>query len=729
MNNNPDSTPDLVFYSANLCNTIKDIELVTDLGSDHLAMMITLNLLIQPEATPERRTLQYDKCEIDKVSEDMSQFINTHRYTKMNETYISLFNKGLSASILRHTPVKRYHPFLHELPPFIIRMIKNKRKMYREYRRNPNPNFKTQLNEYNTAIHRMILQYRVHTWTKACNSINESKGKSFYQQVKKLSRYKKIHKIPTILANNKEHKTDEEKTKIFASHLNQSYQYDRDKKFDTVMEKQVDDWCDDYLSKKAKNDTPTKLDEDTYYELLHNSRNSSPGIDNIPWNIVKKLEHNIHSHIMELYEWCLNNYIFPQCWKTGSVILIPKGDKEQPRVENYRPITLLPVLGKLFEKIIKKKLEEHLDKHIPNHQFGFRKNRSTVHPLTILISNLQNAQLNKRKTAAVSIDIKKAFDSVWTKGLLYKLHKKNTPTYLIHIIKAYLENRKLRVKINNTFSECFTPMQGTPQGSPLSPLLFNIYCSDIGTTPNSRQYTLQYADDTLAISHEKTLKCCIEKIQLHIDDITAWLARWRLKVNPAKSKLIIFNHNIHENSPSISINNKKVKPSPSIKYLGIHLDNKASLKLHANIMKKKAITRAKQFKCLTYKDQGIDMKTATTIYKTICRPIIEYGHPLYANCKESLWKIIKSTETSSLRTITKLRNPRNRLHNPPNNLLYELTKIEPIRERIKKLNERFRKRLEDTEEVLGQFHHEPVGHLPRKFPTCSLLEKLRNQQV
>lgn len=160
-------------------------------------------------------------------------------------------------------------------------------------------------------------------------------------------------------------------------------------------------------------------------------------------------------------------------------------------------------------------------------------------------------------------------------------------------------------------------------------------------------------------------------------------------------------------------------------YLGIHLDNKASLKLQANITKKKAINRAKHFKCLTYKDQGIDMKTPTKIYKTICRPIIEYGHPLYANCKESLWKIIEVAETSSLRTITKLRNPRNRLHNPSNNLLYNLTKVVAIRERIKKLNERFGRRLEDADDVLVQFHYDPVSQIHRKFPTCTLLEKLR----
>ncbi|KAL3274765.1 hypothetical protein HHI36_020450 [Cryptolaemus montrouzieri] len=140
------------------------------------------------------------------------------------------------------------------------------------------------------------------------------------------------------------------------------------------------------------------------------------------------------------------------------------------------------------------------------------------------------------------------------------------------------------------------------------------------------------------------------------------------------------------------------------------------------------IARAKHFRCLTYNNQGIDMKTATVIYKSICRPIIEYGHPLYANCRESVIKILEVAETTSLRAITKMRHPNNPLHNPPNHLLYQRTKIEPIRERIKKLNTKFIQRLSELDDIRDLLHDEPAENPLRKFPTCTLLQKLKSYQ-
>lgn len=726
MDNNPDSTPDLLLYSSNLENNIKDILLVPDLGSDHLAMLITLDLDTITEETVERKTLQFKKCKINKVNEEMNNFINSHKQTNMNEDYITLFNNKLSECILKYTPTTKHHPFLHVLPPFIVNMIKNKRKLYREYRNCPNPNFKTKLNEYNTSIHKMIMQYKRHRWTEACKSIREAKGKNFYRQINKLSKYKKFHKIPTILANNREYKSDEEKANIFAEHFKQAYQYDNDINFDNETERIVETCYFDYFNNNERERESEQIEEATYYEILHNTKNSAPGTDNIPWSIVKQLNQHIHEHIMKIYEWCLNNQTFPEIWKTGTIILIAKTNKDHKKVENYRPITLLPVLGKLLEKIIKAKLEEHFKYFIPKYQFGFRRKKATVHPLTIFFSNLQNAQLNNRKTAAVCMDTNKAFDSMWIKGLLYKLFKKDTPSYLIHIIGSYLKHRRLKIKIGDSESNFFTPMQGTPQGSPLSPLLYNIYCSDIPTIHNTQQYILQYADDTLAISHGKTLKDCMKNLQEHVNNITSWFSKWRLKANPEKSQLIIFNHNINHQSPTIAINNKIVKPTPSIKYLGIQIDSKASLKLHANNIKKKMIARAKHFRCLTYNNQGIDMKTATIIYKSICRPIIEYGHPLYANCRESVIKILEVAETTSLRAITKMRHPNNRLHNPPNHLLYSRTKVEPIGGRIEKLNNKFIQRLKELDDISDLMHDEPADNPRRKFPTCTLLQKLRS---
>lgn len=103
-------------------------------------------------------------------------------------------------------------------------------------------------------------------------------------------------------------------------------------------------------------------------------------------------------------------------------------------------------------------------------------------------------------------------------------------------------------------------------------------------------------------------------------------------------------------------------------------------------------TRAKYFRSLTYKTFGINTETAGIIYKTICRPLLEYAHPLFMNCRKNTIKTIQTAETTALRCISKLRHPQNPMHNPPNNLLYEKTKTKPIQDRLEELNKKFAKR-------------------------------------
>lgn len=297
------------------------------------------------------------------------------------------------------------------------------------------------------------------------------------------------------------------------------------------------------------------------------------------------------------------------------------------------------------------------------------------------------------------------------------------------MVKSFLEERKLCVKINETTSTTFSPEQGTPQGSPLSPLLFNIFCYDIPKNNSKDQYLLQYADDTIIISHGKTVAKCIKALQLYMDRLITWFYKWRLHPNPEKSKFIIFNHKIRPSSPLVQIDNRNLTPSPSIKYLGIQIDCKLNMKLQSNISKKKTIARAKHFKCLTYKNEGISIENATRIYKSVCRPILEYGHTLYANATNSVLKNLEVGERTSLRTITRMRHPLNKLHNPSNELLYRKTKIQPITERLKILNGRFLNRVKELEDTYGMFHRDRASNPLRKFPAQTIMDSLSSMAV
>lgn len=329
------------------------------------------------------------------------------------------------------------------------------------------------------------------------------------------------------------------------------------------------------------------------------------------------------------------------------------------------------------------------------------------------------------------MDITKAFDRVWHNGLLYKLYKMKAPEYLIKIIEGFLKERQLQIKINSSLSNTFTPEKGLPQGSPLSPILYNIFCHDMYNYDfndkhyiNPKQYIFQFCDDTTLVTHNTTLKNTIEKLQQLSNKTLLWMKKWQISPNPNKTQFTIFGHRITESSPTIKMIQQNITPTPTVKYLGITIDKKLNFKKHTQNSKNQIITRAKHFRALTYKREGINLKTATTIYKMICRPIIEYGHHIFINARKPTLKTIEVAERSSLRSITKIRHPRNPLHNPSNEMLYKNTKIEPIQQRMLRLSSKFANSPHNFE-ILHHCTIEENTISRRKYPETILITKLK----
>jgi hypothetical protein len=186
---------------------------------------------------------------------------------------------------------------------------------------------------------------------------------------------------------------------------------------------------------------------------------------------------------------------FPQVWKFSIVILIHKPGKPKHLPSSYKHISLLPVLAKLFEKIVIKRIRPliHSNNIIPHTQFGFRTSHSTIHKIHRITDKIQTSFENKEYCPGVFLDVAQAFDRVWHDGLLYKL-KLFLPAPYYLIIQFYLHDRTFAIRQGNSISSYFSISPGVPQGSDLSPDLFNIYTSDIPKTTNTTIAT--YVNDT-----------------------------------------------------------------------------------------------------------------------------------------------------------------------------------------------------------------------------------------
>ena len=275
-------------------------------------------------------------------------------------------------------------------------------------------------------------------------------------------------------------------------------------------------------------------------ELIHrlNPRKAS-GHDQISNKAVKELPVKGIALISSIFNAILRFEYYPKAWKTSLVTLISKPGTPIYETSSYRSISLLPTLSKLFERLLTNRLLPLLEdlKTLPDHQFGFRKQRSTVKQIHRITHNISQTLKKKKYCSAVFVDIQQTFDKVWHEGLLYKL-KKILPHTYYSILKSYLTKRQFVVKCLDAATTTFPIETGIPQGSVLGSLLFSIYTADL---PISTEITIAtFADDTALLTSHADPIIASSTLQQDLDSMEKWFHKWGFKINEKNSTHVTF---------------------------------------------------------------------------------------------------------------------------------------------------------------------------------------------
>jgi hypothetical protein len=422
-----------------------------------------------------------------------------------------------------------------------------------------------------------------------------------------------------------------------------------------------------------------QIDKELIEPLLRKAAGrSAPGQSGHTWTILKWAWAAHADRFVSLLDACLRAGHHPRPWKEAVVCVIPKPKRaDYSLAKNFRPISLLECLGKLLEKVIAKLIYSDMTKHalVPTNQFGGRNASSTLDAGLTLLHDTQSAHQMGLKTGILLFDIQGFFDNINRERLVSTFENLGFAPELVNWCRSFLTDRSVKLRFNGATSDPFDFDVGTPQGSPISPVLSIIYTSPL--LHKMREWTKSslgmYIDDGVVFACGRTWDEIESTMRLGYTTCTEWLTRAGLNVEPDKTELLFFKRSRERSEPPRYIHLPlpaaqtyyRVQATPILRYLGFFFDTKLNWKHHVEVACNRARASIKALQLLGNSVRGLHHAKWRLAYKAICLPVLTYGCQLWFTGKQvGLVKMLQTVQNEAVKIISgSFRTaPRDALH-------------------------------------------------------------------
>ena len=528
--------------------------------------------------------------------------------------------------------------------------IRHKNRLYKKKMQTPTYNNINKYKEYNNILQECI------------KSAEETYYQSLFNDTKHSS-IKMWKALGSIINPNKKPK-QKHLTKLITEHgvveNNTEISNQMNKYFCTIGSKLANDLpngksFDTYLKNKINQTmflSPIKEFEVTN-EIIQLNNRKSPGPDNLSPKILKACEPQLCKPLTDVFNYSIETATYPSKLKLAKVIALHK-KKTVFLPENYRPISLLSCIDKIFEKLLHKRFMEFINKYkiIILEQFGFLKKHSTMLALIDVIDNVRKYIDQGEFALGIYLDLKKAFDTVNHSILLSKLEHYGFRGHVNKFIKSYLSDRQQYTVINGSKSDIEFISTGVPQGSVLGPLFFLLYINDIINCLSHSKTTL-FADDTSLLLHDKNIKSLKNKAEFDLKNTYDWLLANKLSLSWDKTNFIIFHSPRRkvENFTDLKVYEFNINRVKSVKYLGMHIDEKLKWDEHVNNL---CSTLSRNFPMFYSIRNHLTNNLKKQLYFSMVYSRIIYGIVLYGVCRSSLLNKVQVLQNKLIKVLYKL---------------------------------------------------------------------------
>lgn len=335
---------------------------------------------------------------------------------------------------------------------------------------------------------------------------------------------------------------------------------------------------------------------DEVAEIISKKPNKkSSGVDGIPYPILKSLNSDIILLLTSFFNHLLSISYFPRVWRHALVTPIPKPGMDSSLISNWRPISQLNCISKVFERLIARRIRPDDGANLFPDQYGFLPGHSAEPALARLQSDVLEGLNTKRVTTLVSLDLRAAFDTIWHDGLIMKLTQVGINPFVVRCIQSMLTERTFSVRLGGHMTPPVAMVAGVPQGSVLGPICFNYFMYDI---PRSRDVNnLQFADDTTVYKTHNSPGAAQNVLNIHIGRLSRFFDHNKLALNAEKTKLLHIlgmardtNYRLRSatRNMKISVGGLLIRPSDDVRLLGVRFQTNNRFTRHMDVRLQKA---------------------------------------------------------------------------------------------------------------------------------------------